>query len=94
MEVAHVVIADFDAGFRQMAVKIGNSRPQRARCFFHGQGLRNRPEAKLVVLEARFEIEHQRVKQIVLGLVEATEVCSPAHISNNAEACRPQRAVD
>ncbi len=82
---------DFDVSLRKMTVKIRHSLFQRMYCFFNRHRLRNHPEAKLVILEARFEIRHQRVEQILFCLVEVTEVGSPAHVPDDADACRPQR---
>ncbi len=89
VEIPLVVVLDFEASLRKPAVEIGNRPPQRMLCIFRGQGRRNHPEAKLVVLEACLEKRHQRVEQILLRLIEATEVCSPAHVPKNADACFP-----
>lgn len=86
VEIPLVVTTGFEVSLRKMAVKIRNSLPQRTLCFFHGQRRRNHPEAKLFALEARLEIEHQRIEQILLRLVEVTEVCSPAHVPDDANA--------
>jgi hypothetical protein len=77
---------DFEGSLGKMALEIGHGLPQCMFCFFHTKSLRNHPEAKLFVLEARFEIQHLRFKQIRLGLVEVTEVCSPAYVPDDANA--------
>ena len=89
-EIPFIVAMDFEGSLRKMALEIGNRLPQCMLCFFHAKSLRNHPEAKLFALEARFEIQHLRFEQILLCLVEVTEMCSPAHVPDDADACFSQ----
>src|ERR1700730_6569816 len=75
-----------------MAIEIRNRLPQCIPCFFKAKSLRNHPDAKLFALKACLEIEHQRFKQILLRLVEGTEMCSPAHVTDGADTRFSQRA--
>src|SRR5580692_8449025 len=91
LEKPLVVGNDFNPSLLQIPVKAGHGLAQYCFCFFNSQPFGNRsdPETELIIFQPSLEIRDQDVEQILLRLVERTEVGPPAHVPDEADARRP-----
>ena len=83
---------NFYAFLGHILLEVGKNFLQCAPCFLHRQqfGIRDYPKTELIAFQSRFEKWGQDVQQILLGLVEGTEVRTPGHISYDTDSRFPE----
>jgi len=74
-----------------IAVEVGKNFLQCIACFLHRQqfGTRHYPKAELIAFQSSLEKWDQDVEQILLRLVEGTEVRTPRYVTDDADPCLP-----
>src|SRR5437016_5740951 len=58
--------------------------------FVRSQRLRDDPQTEFIVLQSGLKIRNQNIEQILLGLIEMTEVAAPRYVSHCVDSRPPQ----
>jgi hypothetical protein len=93
-QVPLTVVDDVDAPFLEVRLQARHRIAQRRLGVLHAEGLGGDPQALVVVLEARLEERHQRVRQILCCRVEVAEVAPPRDVSNGGNPAGNERQHD
>src|SRR5260370_10733245 len=82
----------FYAFLAHIPVEVGKNFLQCIPCFLHRQefGIRDYPKAELIVFQPGLEKWNQDVQQILLRVVEGTEVRTPGYVADDPNPGLPE----
>src|SRR6266849_3729244 len=92
IKVPLIMRDDFDAVRGHVSLEVRNRFSQRRCGFGVSQRLRDDPQTKFIIFQSSFEIRNQNIEQVLLGLIEMTEMAAPREVSQRIDSRPPQLA--
>src|SRR6266576_5720519 len=77
---------NLDALVREVSIKVRYRSFQCTRCFFHGKGFGNHPQAEFLALQSSLAVRDQCFEEICFRFVEETKVRAPRHVADNVDS--------